>query len=399
MNDIEYWSAIPFHFWTVTFFIFGCIVGSFLNVCIYRLPRGENIIFPPSHCPHCNYHIPWYLNIPLFTWLYLRGRCAHCKAPISARYFIVELLTGSLFALSWLCVGSTSLPLALIYCMVIGALIVSSFIDLEHFLIPDSITLGGIAVGFILSFLFPPMHWTDSLKFSMQESVLGILAGGGLLYAISRLGKIAFGRYRYEIKADEKIILSEEAMETPTEKIPYSEIFYRPSDRIIIQAASVELTLMNEAQPQEPSASEETESAPLAGPSYQWESARIELSPTQLKVDSQTWDPSEVRKVELSAHKLTLPREVMGLGDVKFMAAIGAFFGWKSVIFILFASSLLGSLVGLTLVALRKHELSARIPYGPYLALGALLWMMGGYYWYPSLFELVDRILSPLFQS
>jgi leader peptidase (prepilin peptidase)/N-methyltransferase len=83
--------------------------------------------------------------------------------------------------------------------------------------------------------------------------------------------------------------------------------------------------------------------------------------------------------VELNAHKLTLPREVMGLGDVKFMAAIGAFFGWKAVIFILFASSLLGSLVGLTLVAQRKHALSARIPYGPYLALGALLWMRGGY--------------------
>jgi leader peptidase (prepilin peptidase)/N-methyltransferase len=399
MPDTEYFDAIPFHFWTVTFFIFGCIVGSFLNVCIYRLPRGENIIFPPSHCPHCNYHIPWYLNIPLFTWVFLRGRCAHCRAPITVRYFIVELLTGSLFALSWLCVGNSSLTLALIYCLVIGALIVSSFIDLEHFLIPDSITLGGIGVGFVLSFFFPQIHWTDSLKLSMQESFLGILVGGGILYAISRLGKLAFGRYRYKIKADEKIILSEEALETPSEKIPYSEIFYRPSDRIIIQAASVELTLVNAPQPQEPAVTEATEPTSPASPSYQWESARIELSPTQLKVDSQTWDPSEVRKVELNAHKLTLPREVMGLGDVKFMAAIGAFFGWKAVIFILFASSLLGSLVGLTLVALRKHELSARIPYGPYLALGALLWMMGGYYWYPSLFELVNRILSPFFQS
>lgn len=399
MPDTEYFDAIPFHFWTVTFFIFGCIAGSFLNVCIYRLPRGENIIFPPSHCPHCNYHIPWYLNIPLITWVYLRGRCAHCRAPISARYFIVELLTGSLFALSWLCVGSSSLTLALIYCLVIGALIVSSFIDLEHFLIPDSITLGGVGAGFVLSFFCPVIHGTDSLKLSMQESALGILVGGGLLYAISRLGKLAFGRYRYKIKADEKIILSEEALETPSEIIPYSEIFYRPTDRIIIQAASVELTLMNAPRPQEPSNTEATEPTPPASASCQWENARVELSPNQLKVDSQTWDPGEVRKVELNAHKLTLPREVMGLGDVKFMAAIGAFFGWKSVVFILFASSLLGSLVGLSLVALRKHELSARIPYGPYLALGALLWMMGGYYWYPSLFELVNHILSPFFQS
>lgn len=399
MPDTEYFDAIPFHFWTVTFFIFGCIAGSFLNVCIYRLPRGESIIFPPSHCPHCNYHILWYLNIPLFTWVYLRGRCAHCREPITVRYFIVELLTGSLFALSWLCVGSSSLTLALIYCLVIGALIVSSFIDLEHFLIPDSITLGGIGAGFILSFFCPVIHGTVSLKLSMQESALGILVGGGLLYAISRLGKLAFGRYRYKIKADEKIILSEEALETPSEKIPYSEIFYRPADRIIIQAASVELTLMNVPRPQEPALTEATEPTSPASPSYQWESARVELSPTQLKVDSQTWDPGEVRKVELNAHRLTLPREVMGLGDVKFMAAIGAFFGWKAVIFILFASSLLGSFVGLTLVALRKHELSARIPYGPYLALGTLLWMMGGYYWYPSLFELINHILSPFFQS
>jgi len=399
MPETDYWSVIPFHFWTVTFFIFGCIVGSFLNVCIYRLPRGENIIFPPSHCPHCNYHIPWYLNIPLVTWLYLRGRCAHCGAPISARYFIVELLTGLLFALSWLCVGASSLALALIYCLVIGALIISSFIDLERFLIPNSITLGGIGAGFLLSFLFPVLHLSSSSKVSLQESALGILAGGGLLYAISRLGKIAFGRYRYQVKPDDRITLSEEAMETPTEKIPYSDIFYRPSDRIVIEAAAVELTLMTPEEPEEPEKPENPEADSPVSPPLRWESARVELSPAQLRIRKESWDPAQVRRVELTAHSLILPREVMGLGDVKFMAAIGAFFGWKAVVFILFASSLLGSLVGITLVALRRHELSARIPYGPYLALGALLWMMGGYYWYHSLFELADHILSPFFSS
>src|SRR4051794_6943644 len=90
--DSSIWREVPFHFWSVTFFIFGCVVGSFLNVCIYRMPREESLLFPASHCPHCNYSIPWYLNIPLFTWLFLRGRCAHCQAPISARYFFVELL-------------------------------------------------------------------------------------------------------------------------------------------------------------------------------------------------------------------------------------------------------------------------------------------------------------------
>ena len=75
----EIWAVLPFHFWSVTFCAVGCVVGSFLNVVIHRLPRGESIVTPPSHCPHCNYHIPWYLNIPLVTWIWLRGQCAHCN--------------------------------------------------------------------------------------------------------------------------------------------------------------------------------------------------------------------------------------------------------------------------------------------------------------------------------
>ena len=92
--DAGYWAAVPFQFWSLVFFVFGCMVGSFLNVCIHRLPLGMSIVTPPSHCPHCKYSIPWWLNIPLVTWLALRGRCKNCGAPISPRYFIVELLTG-----------------------------------------------------------------------------------------------------------------------------------------------------------------------------------------------------------------------------------------------------------------------------------------------------------------
>ena len=83
--DPKVLAQVPFHFWTTVIFVFGCVVGSFLNVCIYRMPRGESIVHPPSHCPHCNYSIPWYLNSPLFTWVFLRGRCANCRAPISVR--------------------------------------------------------------------------------------------------------------------------------------------------------------------------------------------------------------------------------------------------------------------------------------------------------------------------
>src|SRR5437868_3535975 len=114
------WSLVPFHFWSLCFFVFGCMIGSFLNVCVYRMPRGLSIVSPPSHCPHCKYAIPFYLNIPLVTWLWLGGKCRNCGAAISSRYFIVELLTGLSFLGCWLKFGSPdhpfqTLPLAAIY--------------------------------------------------------------------------------------------------------------------------------------------------------------------------------------------------------------------------------------------------------------------------------------------
>src|SRR3954468_916297 len=146
--DPHVWAQVPFHFWSVTFFVFGSMVGSFLNVCIHRMPRGESIVSPPSHCPHCQYSIPWYLNVPLFTWLYLRGKCANCRAPISVRYFLVELLTGLLFAFSWVRFGAISPLLALAICILLGGFITATFIDFEHFIIPDEITMGGCVIGF-----------------------------------------------------------------------------------------------------------------------------------------------------------------------------------------------------------------------------------------------------------
>ena len=115
--DPQNWAAVPFHFWSVVFFVFGSIVGSFLNVCIHRLPLGQSIVSPPSHCPHCKYAIPWYLNIPLVTWLYLRGKCRNCGATISIRYFLVELLTAAVFLSCWLSSGRQSAWLALVYAL------------------------------------------------------------------------------------------------------------------------------------------------------------------------------------------------------------------------------------------------------------------------------------------
>src|ERR1041384_2296707 len=120
--DLRYWAAVPFEFWALVFFVLGCIVGSFLNVCIHRMPAGQSILSPPSHCPHCNYSIPWYLNVPLVTWVYLGAKCRNCGAPIAARYFLVELFTGTVFLGSFLKFGPISVCLALVYAVFLAGL-------------------------------------------------------------------------------------------------------------------------------------------------------------------------------------------------------------------------------------------------------------------------------------
>src|SRR4051794_4945781 len=187
--DPHYWTGVPFGLWAVVFFVFGCMVGSFLNVCIHRLPLGQSIVSPPSHCPHCHYSIPWFLNIPLVTWLYLRGKCRNCGAPISARYFLVELLTGVTFVACWNVFGRQSAVLALVYCMFLSGLIAATFIDFEHFIIPDEITIGGMCLGFAVSALFWPLQHQDTLVGSVRESLLGLGVGAGLIYGIVRVGK------------------------------------------------------------------------------------------------------------------------------------------------------------------------------------------------------------------
>ena len=183
--DPHNWAAVPFHFWSLVFFAFGCIVGSFLNVCIYRMPLDLSVVSPPSHCPHCKYSIPFYLNVPLLTWLMLRGKCKNCGAPISPRYFIVELLTGVAFLACWLAFGNPdhalrAMPLALAYAIFLAGLIVATFIDFEHFIIPDEITLGGIVAGFAASFFLPQLQDTSSVGVGIVRSVLGAGVGAGV---------------------------------------------------------------------------------------------------------------------------------------------------------------------------------------------------------------------------
>ena len=352
--DPQYWVLVPFHFWSLVFFAFGCIVGSFLNVCIYRMPLDLSVVTPPSHCPHCKYSIPFYLNVPLLTWLSLRGKCKNCGAPISSRYFIVELLTGVAFLACWLAYGHSAPWVALVYCLFLAGLIAATFIDFEHFIIPDEITLGGAVVGFVISFFLPQLHGVQTVEQGMIQSVIGILVGGGVVYAVLRLGKLLFGRQKIKLDADTKITFTETALCLPDQEIPYEEIFYRKSDTIALTASTVELV------------------------DRSYRDVTLRLTPHQLRIGDEKLDPETVPHIEVVCSELVLPREAMGLGDVKFMAAIGAFIGWQGAMFSLMASSVIGSVVGIVLIAARKREWSSRMPYGPYIALAAVIWIFGG---------------------
>ena len=234
--------------------IFGSVVGSFLNVCIYRLPRRESVAFPPSRCPGCGSGIRWYDNVPILSYLLLRGKCRSCGSKISPQYPVVELINGLLTLFLFLKFGAS--PTFFVLFIFSCALVVITFIDLEHQIIPDVISLPGIVIGFAASFFLPWLGWKSSL--------IGIVAGGGSLLIVA---------YLYELFAK---------------------------------------------------------------------------------------------------------KEGMGGGDIKLLAMMGAFLGWRAVPFILFASSLLGSVIGISLMVARKKDSKLAIPFGPFLAMGALLYMFFG---------------------
>ena len=174
-------------------FVFGASIASFLNVVIWRVPRGESIVSPPSHCPKCNAAIRWYQNLPILSWLALRGRCASCHAPISPRYILIETLGGVLFlgAFSWCFWMGAPIWLVPVYWMWIALMIVGSFIDFDLQLLPDFVTVGGMALGLLTasveSFLlrnFVPLAWSAG----------GLAFGFALLWLVRFLGTKAFRR-------------------------------------------------------------------------------------------------------------------------------------------------------------------------------------------------------------
>ena len=234
--------------------ILGAMIGSFLNVCIYRLPKEESIIWPRSHCPACKKIIRFYDNIPLISYLLLRGRCRYCKGPISLQYPLVEGITA-LSSLFLFMKFGPSLSY-LFYFAFVAAFIVITVIDLYHQIIPDGISLPGIGVGLLTSLVIPQVTFFNSL--------VGILLGGGSLFLVATL--------------------------------------------------------------------------------YEW----------------------------------IFKREGMGGGDVKLLAMIGAFLGWKAVILTILLSSLIGSITGILIMILKGKDFKYAIPFGPFLSMGAVIALFYG---------------------
>ena len=233
--------------------LFGLITGSFLNVVIYRLPRGKSVVWPASACGGCGRELRWFENVPIVSWVVLGAKCARCRSPISVQYPLVEATTAVLFVLvTWLTPVGPLLAARLIF---VCGLVVLFGIDLEHQILPNSITLPGIVAGLIFSLAGPP---------GLRDAIIGVLLGGGLLYA-------------------------------------------------------------------------------TAAGYYLWRR-----------------------------------EEGLGMGDVKMLAMIGAFLGWQAVLLTLVLASLSGAVIGMAMMALQRGTMKYALPFGTFLALGALVAMLAG---------------------
>ncbi len=332
-------------------FLLGAAIGSFLNVCIHRMPRAESLIEPPSHCPHCGQRIRWADNVPLLSYLLLRGRCRYCQARITPRYFLVELLTAGLFLWINLRFVGWLVP---IYWVLVAGLITSTFIDFEHFIIPNEITYGGVLVGLALSAVYPRLMMTDSHLVGLGQSLLGTVCGAGIVLAMVEGGKLAFGRRKVPLPEGSTVRIADQKLSLPDEELLWEDIFFRASDRIRFQAVTVRV-------------GERT-----------WENAPVVVAEDTIEVAGEPLALASCGPIEAVTDLIVIPREAMGMGDVKFMGAIGAFLGWKATLFTLVASSFIGGIIGLALVLIGRKDWQSRIPYGPYLTLGALLWLLGG---------------------
>ena len=353
----------PFHHWIylIPAFLIGACIGSFLNVVIYRVPLGMSVNEPKrSFCPKCKKPIPMWLNMPLVSWLWLRGKCAECGAPIAFRYFGVELLTAVLFAAVWWFFP----PQVVIFLWVMMALLVSiTFIDAEHLIIPTGLTWAGTAIGLGACAVWPQLpvmagdagNWLAGLK----SSGIGFVAGFFGLWAVVELGKMAFGKKALSFeKATAWHLQEPDNDQDPMcfvideEEIPWWDIFSRKADKLLVEAGDIRV-----------------DGESVGGGNLIIREVEIELPDGTVK------QLADMKSLDGTATSVVIPREAMGFGDVHLLGMIGAFFGWTGVFFSLFAASVFAIIAAV----IGRIGFGKQLPFGPFLAMGALAWAFGGW--------------------
>lgn len=348
----------------VGIFLIGLCVGSFLNVCIHRIPRGLSVNDPKrSFCPSCKNQLPAWQNIPVITWLIQLGRCRHCQAPIAVRYLLVEVLTGALYFIGWKIFPLGGSILAIIFLTV---LIVIFFIDAEHQIIPIYWTTVAsiIAIGAayfktnLLDFLEPSK--------GLQSAIVGWLAGFFSLCMVVLLGKVLFGRKKHSFDESLPWSVTEGHGDDPQvhfmlddEPNSWDELFYRESDHLEIHGHSFIVD------------------------GKRTDGKELILKRDHFTIGEERWELEELKSLSGKTTEVIIPREAMGSGDPHLLAMIGAFLGWQAVLFTVFVSSIYAIFAAL----IARVGFGKPLPYGPFLALAAVTWLFGGWNLWNLYFE------------
>jgi leader peptidase (prepilin peptidase)/N-methyltransferase len=355
---LEHWI------WLIPAFFLGACIGSFLNVVIYRLPLGLSVNEPKrSFCPSCKKPIPMWLNLPLISWLWLGGKCRECGARIAFRYFGVELLTALLFvAVWWVFVPESVAVIGFLWVMV-ALLVAMTFIDAEHLIIPTSLTWAGSVLGLGACMVWPQLPvlageaggWVDGLK----QSVIGWVIGFGGLWLVVELGKKVFGKKELKFEKPVEWSLREPENEVDPlcfvidgEAIPWWDLFSRKTDRLLLEATCVRV-----------------DGKRVSDRALVIRESEIELA------DGTIYVLADIKSVDGFATRAVIPREAMGMGDVHLLGMVGAFFGASGVLFTLFSSSVFAIIAAL----IGRVGFGKPLPYGPFLAMGAVTWMFGAW--------------------
>jgi leader peptidase (prepilin peptidase)/N-methyltransferase len=378
LPDAPFYPPFDHWLWLIPAFLIGACIGSFLNVVIYRVPLGMSVNEPKrSFCPKCKKPIPMWLNFPLVSWLWLRGKCKECHAPIAFRYFGVELLTAVLFTVVWWLFAWQSVGV-IIFLWVLMALLVSiTFIDAEHLIIPSSLTWAGSVIGLGACAVWPQLpvlaaeeagNWLSGLK----QGAIGWIAGFVGLWLVVELGKLAFGKKTLKFEAPVAWSLKEpENDQDPMlfvidgEEIPWWDIFCRKSDRLSLVTTEINV-----------------DGEPSGGGELFIRELDIQMP------DGAIVPLAKLKSLNGLATSTVIPREAMGMGDVHLLGMIGAFFGWTGVFFALFASSVFAIIAAI----IGRIGFGKQLPFGPFLAMGALAWLFGAW----RVWEWYLNVLGPI---